>query len=439
MPSHPWRLVALTLLAGLLSTRAATAITDGSELSPDSIRAVLRTVARHQLERFGPVHDGDYTSVASLAAAEAARPATGIAWNYPWGVTLYGVLRSTDATGDNSMLQWALEHNRVVARDYAWFEQVHQKVGNEAWQEFLRHNRKIPIGALLRLGNLDSCGSMGAEFMEGILRRPADAIPEQRAVGEAIADWIEHRQDRLPDGTLWRHASRDQNGDWPAGTIWADDLYMSCPFLVRWSEYTHDPRPLTDAAHQVLQMAARLQDKDGVWFHGYSVPLKEHSPYKWGRANGWAMVAAAEVLSAMPEDHPDRAALLDEFRRHVAGVIKLQAPSGMWRQVLDHPELWEETSCTAMFAYAIARGVNRGWLPASDLTAARKAFAALCAKEITPEGAVNGTCEGTNIGTTLAFYQDRKQPSDDLHGRGVVLLAGTELLNPPVDRSNAAR
>jgi unsaturated rhamnogalacturonyl hydrolase len=84
-----------------------------------------------------------------------------------------------------------------------------------------------------------------------------------------------------------------------------------------------------------------------------------------------------------------------------------------------------------MFAYSIARGVNRGWLPASDMAVARKAFAGICAGYITPEGVVNGTCEGTNIGLDVEFYANRKRPSDDLHGRGVVLLAGTEILNPP--------
>ena len=49
----------------------------------------------------------------------------------------------------------------------------------------------------------------------------------------------------------------------------------------------------------------------------------------------------------------------------------VQAPDGMWRQVLDQPDLWEETSCTAMFAYGIARAVNRGWIDASYLEVAR--------------------------------------------------------------------
>ena len=134
-----------------------------------------------------------------------------------------------------------------------------------------------------------------------------------------------------------------------------------------------------------------------------------------------------ETLSALPENDPLRPPLLDILRRQIEGLKKVQAPDGMWRQVLDQPSLWEETSCTAMFSYGIARAVNRGWIEATNLVVARRAFAGI-ANRVTPEGVINGTCVGTGIGRTLDFYLKRPQPVDDYHGRGVVLLAGTELL-----------
>jgi rhamnogalacturonyl hydrolase YesR len=115
------------------------------------------------------------------------------------------------------------------------------------------------------------------------------------------------------------------------------------------------------------------------------------------------------------------------LRKQLDGLKKVQAPDGMWRQVLDKPELWEETSCTAMFAYGIARAVNRGWIDASNMAVARQAFAGI-SKNVTPDGVVNGTCVGTGIGESLDFYIKRKQPVDDPHGRGPVMLAGTEIL-----------
>ncbi len=485
-------LLALALLAPSLGRAqnppAATPV-DLSGKSDASILNVLRVVARHQIQ---PLKDGDYTPVETAEARDAARQPQGIQWNYPWGVTLYGVLRSTDATGDTEARDFVLEHNRIVARYYAWLSATNAKVGipadlrpmvpgqpppmrgpgngqqrgpgqgGPAGQAQVAPGQGAPGGqgqfapgqggpgqggpgamrgpggmrsrnairGLMVLGNLDNCGAMGVELLEGALRYPDTVTAEEKVVLERVADWIANKQERLPDGTHWRPFNRDDMRQWPAGTVWADDLYMGSPYLVRWAQFTQDGKYLTDAAHQVINMAARLQDTDGMWFHAYSEPKKEHSPCKWGRANGWIMVTEVEILSAMPENHPDRDRLLDIYRKHVAGVKSVQADSGMWRQVLNEKDLWEETSCTAMFAYAIARGVNRGWLPASDMAVARKAFAGICAKAITPEGAVNGTCAGTGIGLNVEFYQRRPRPDDDMHGRGVVLLAGTEILNP---------
>jgi rhamnogalacturonyl hydrolase YesR len=383
-----------------------------------AIKDVITRVARHQIR---PLKDGDYPAVegdAPLKVAEAAKQPEGITWAYPWGVTLYGVLRATDATGDKEAESFVLAHNQIAARDYAWLEKVRDKAGES--EETKAFVKKTKVRGLLNLGNLDSCGAMGNQLLEGILRHRDQETAEQKAAVERIADWIVNKQDRLPDGTLWRSKSME-------GTIWIDDLYMAGPFLVRYSKYTGDSKYLDDASRQIINMAARLQDTDGVWYHAYFENKKQRSPFKWGRANGWAMVATVEVLSEMPENHPDRNKLLGILYRQIAGIERLQAPSGMWRQVLDHPELWEETSATAMFAYSIARAVNRGWIEPAHLAVARRAFSGI-SHYVTPEGVVKGTCQGTNIGMDLAYYANRPRPDDDLHGRGVVLLAGAELL-----------
>jgi len=80
-----------------------------------------------------------------------------------------------------------------------------------------------------------------------------------------------------------------------------------------------------------------------------------------------------------------------------------------------------------MFAYGIARAVNRGWIDPTNMEVARKAFAGI-AKNVTEDGKVGGTCSGTNIGGTLEFYMNRPHPEDDPHGHGPTLLAGTEIL-----------
>lgn len=384
-------------------------------ITDDQIRDVLNRIAKHQMHDHA-LADGQYSAVTNIDQAKAAKAPQGITWSYPWGVALYGIIRSSDATGDKDADAYVVQHDQICARYYEWLDGLEKQFGADG-KTFARTAK---IKNLINLGNLDSCGAMGNQFLEMMERHPDQVNQAEKDVAARIADWILNKQDRLPDGTLWRAKTT-------GGTVWPDDLYMGCPFIIRWSKLTGDKKLLDDAASQVIHQAEMEQDSDGIFFHGYKVSEKKHSPFKWGRGNGWVTVATVEILSALPEDHPARAKLIAILKKQVDGLKPLQAPDGMWRQVLDHPELWEETSCTAMFAYGIARAVNRGWLDASYLPMARKAFAGLT-KNVTADGVINETCEGTNIGQTLQYYVERGRPSDDHHGPGPVLLAGTELL-----------
>jgi unsaturated rhamnogalacturonyl hydrolase len=395
------------------SPASVTVSEDSGGITDAEIRDVVERVARHQLH---PLADGEYPTVTNLDQAKAAKAPEGIAWNYPQGVMLYGMECSTDVTGDRGVDKFVVEHNLICARYYGWLAGLEKQFGSEG-RNFARTTK---IRSLISLGNLDSCGAMGNEMLESMIRHPDQVTPGEKAVVERIADWVVNKQDRLPDGTLWRSKVM-------GGTVWPDDLYMGGVFLVRWGIYTHDQEHIDDAASNIIHQAALEQDSDGLWFHGYFETNHMHAPFKWGRGNGWVTVTLVETLSAMPENDPLRPQLLDILRKQIDGLKKVQAPDGMWRQVLDKPELWEETSCTAMFAYGIARAVNRGWIDASNMEVARHAFAGI-AKNLTKDGEVLETCHGTNIGKTLEFYINRPHDGDDPHGHGPVLLAGTEIL-----------
>jgi len=411
-------LPALLLLINGCATHPASLTgspTASGGITDAEIRDVVARVAKHQIH---PLADGDYAAVKSIEEAKAAKPPEGISWNYPWGVTLFGMLRSSDVTGDQAAKEFAIEHNLICARYYAWLAGLKNSVTNSSGLAPFTRNSKIK--GLMTLGNLDSCGAMGNAILEGMIRLPKQVTPEEKVVVARIADWVAKRQERLPDGTMWRSNSMK-------GTLWPDDLYMGAVFLVRWGIYNHEPKFIEDAANNIIHQAALEQDADGLWFHGYFLNDKQHAPFKWGRGNGWVTVALVETIAALPQKSPLHPKLLAILKSQIEGLKKVQAPDGRWRQVLDQPELWEETSCTAMFAYGIASAVNHGWIDASNMTVARKAFAGI-AKNVTADGGVNGTCQGTNIGMDLEYYLQRPRPDDDLHGRGPVLLAGTEIL-----------
>lgn len=375
---------------------------------------VLGAVAPRQLTTLS---EGTY-SVDSWDAVRARTAPRGVAWNYPWGVTLYGLLRASQVTGDASYAGFVTRHNEIVAREYAHMLDVNARFGEAHRRDVDDVLRRAPVLGALVLGSLDNCGAMSSQILEGASAAGASLTSEQRTMMTAVGDYISTRQSRLPDGAFWRP-------EW-AQTLWIDDLFMSCPFLVRWARQTGERRYLDDAARQVIAFASRQQDRDGVWFHASFVGADRVAPFKWGRANGWAMVATVEVLSAMPDDHPDRARVLDILRRHVEGVSRLQAPSGRWHQVLDRAELWEETSCTAMFTYSIARAVSRGWISRDNLSIALRGMRGL-GERVSADGSIADVCEGTVIGGDVNYYATRAHPLNDVHGPGPVLLAAAEV------------
>ena len=420
MRTAPFKIVP-SLLAGFLFLDGAGELS-GQTISDVAVSNVIVTVANHWQRTLA---DGSYPAATTLSQAQSATEPAGIEWDYPWGVNLYGQLRVKDATGNTNAENFALNHNLICARYYAWLVSLTNTLTSTTPLPKFQTTNAV-LGTFFVLGKLDYCGSMTSQLLEGALRHGGGPTLPQLQMAMVTANYISTGQSRLPDGTLYRPT--DQNA------IWADDLFMSCPFLVRWYQYTGNMNFLDDAAQQVMNFAGYLQDTNGIWFHGYYVGTHSVNGIKWGRANGWAMVATAEILSVMPTNHPARTNLLAILRRHIAGIESVQAPDGRWHQVLDHPEVWEETSCSAMFACSIARAVNRGWIDPTNMAVARRAFAAIAQMEVSASGAISNICPGTSLSTSLPYYTNKislPPSTDDPHGPGPVMLAGAELLLAP--------
>jgi unsaturated rhamnogalacturonyl hydrolase len=135
-----------------------------------------------------------------------------------------------------------------------------------------------------------------------------------------------------------------------------------------------------------------------------------------------------ELLREMPESHPLRPRILAGYRKMMVTLLQHQSPQGMWRQLIDRPESWPETSGTGMFSFAFITGVRRGWLDAATYgPAARKGWLALVAS-IDAEGGVRDVCVGTPAGNDLQYYLDRPRTTGDLHGQAPVLWCAAALL-----------
>ena len=139
-------------------------------------------------------------------------------------------------------------------------------------------------------------------------------------------------------------------------------------------------------------------------------------------------VGMTEMLRSLPPEHPRRAAILAAYREMMQSLLRYQTEEGTWRQLIDHPEAWPETSSSGMFAFAIITGVKGKWLDAKTYgSAARKAWLGLV-KYIDANGDIRNVCEGTNKKNDLQYYLNRKRITGDLHGEAPVLWSATALL-----------
>lgn len=275
-----------------------------------------------------------------------------------------------------------------------------------------------PFGQYFFMEELDDCGAMGAAVIEVQRRTPEKRY---RAYIERAAEHITKRQARLKDGTLVRSFPHK----W---TLWADDLYMSVVFLSRMGEMTGVRRFYDDAARQVVNFHRLLFDTSrGLMHHCRYSDVGRPGVAFWGRANGWAMLAQVDLLDRLPAGHPMRARLLELLRRHILGVAQYQGSEGLWHQLIDKSDSFLETSCTAMFSYAIARAVNKGYIEPRYGTIAQQGWKGVLSR-VRPDGQVEGVCAGTGVSDDLVFYYNRPTPLNDAHGIGAIILAGAEIL-----------
>jgi rhamnogalacturonyl hydrolase YesR len=203
---------------------------------------------------------------------------------------------------------------------------------------------------------------------------------------------------------------------------WIDDMFMITAVQTQAYRATGDRKYLDRTAAAMAAYLDRLQQPNGLFFHA------PDSPFFWSRGNGWMAAGAAELLRSLPADHPRRPRILEGYRSMMASLLKMQGADGLWRQLLDHPEAWPETSGTGMFAFAMVTGVRHGWLDESTYApAARKAWLGLLT-HIDAGGNIGNVCAGTNKGASVQYYLDRPRNTGDLHGQAPVLWTASALL-----------
>ncbi len=204
--------------------------------------------------------------------------------------------------------------------------------------------------------------------------------------------------------------------------FWIDDMFMITAVQLQAYRATGNAKYLDCAALEMISYLDKLQQPNGLFYHAPDVP------FFWGRGDGWVAAGMAEMLRSLPQNHPRRARIMEGYRKMMASLLTFQDENGMWHQLIDHPEAWPETSCTAMFTFAMITGVKNGWLDKKKYgRAARKGWLGLITY-LDPNGDVREVCVGTGKQNSLQYYLDRPRITGNLHGQAPVLWCASALL-----------
>lgn len=332
--------------------------------------------------------------------------------SYEWGVTYSAMLAAAEATGDQAYMDYVINRFNFLAEVAPYFRALHETHGKIDPQ----------MRQILDPHALDDAGAVCAAMVKAQLKDPS--LPVTPLI-ENYINYIMNGEYRLADGTFARTRPF-------RNTVWLDDMFMGIPPVAWYSVIAGDEqsRYQAEAVRQVLQFAERMWvPEKNLFRHGWVESMEDHPSFHWGRANGWAILTMCEVLDVLPEDYPKRNEIMTLYRKHVRGLAALQSGEGFWHQLLDRNDSYLETSATAIYAYCIAHGINKGWLDAMTYGPVAMLAWHAVTTQIDEQGQVGGTCVGTGMAFDPAFYYYRPVHKMAAHGYGPVIWAGAEIIN----------
>ncbi|MYA60305.1 MAG: hypothetical protein F4X40_07100 [Chloroflexi bacterium] len=201
-----------------------------------------------------------------------------------------------------------------------------------------------------------------------------------------------------------------------------EDMFFAGTVLQRATHSTGNARYVQLSGEFVLECADRLLQSNGLYWHCLS------SPFFWGRGNGFAALGFAESLVRC--EGGLRTKLIDRHVEHLVGLREHQDDqSGMWRQVVDRPDSYTESSSTCMIGISIALGIRHGWLSADEWGEILARAWAGVSDGIDEQGGVSRVCVGTGPLDNLNDYLIRDSVTGlDDRGGAMALWFAVEMV-----------
>lgn len=317
-------------------------------------------------------------------------------WEWTHGIGLYGIWHYYQVTGDAKYLQ--------IIED--WF-----------------HNRFDSGGTTKNINTMAAFLTLAYVYEQ---TGNTTYFPWLDSWGE----WAYHDLKRTKFGGMQHITYLEENDQ----QLWDDTLMMTVLPLAKIGMVLGRPHYVKEAKYQFLLHLQYLFDtKTGLFFHGWTFNDGGHNfaSARWARGNSWLTIVIPEFLELLDlaSDDPFHIHLKSTLTAQCEALKTLQAPSGLWRTLLDHPEedgSYVESSATAGFAFGLLKGHRKRYIQPDYREVAFKAVQGVL-KNISSDGQLLNTSFGTGMGSDLEFY--KKIPITPMpYGQAMAILALVEVL-----------
>jgi len=222
-----------------------------------------------------------------------------------------------------------------------------------------------------------------------------------------------------------------------------DNLMMSagflqgyCTFMSRAGFLTGNVKFFEECTRQFeLSRQLHRDPSTGLWTEGKIQGFGNLlNPMSFtSRAQGWILRGLADSIDWLPEDSIYLSRLKTIFIELCKGLSMYQDIRGMWHQLTDHEEAYQETSGTALIVHNLYKGFHRDWLDRNPyLTIAEKAIMALIGF-IREDGSVLNTGQvPSDVNKIRDYFHTPSVPGDPWSiGPALMACAGPWLAREP--------
>ncbi|MEE9432350.1 MAG: glycoside hydrolase family 88 protein [Melioribacteraceae bacterium] len=304
------------------------------------------------------------------------------------------------------MVEWA-----KMADDSSYFEYLEDK-GNQ-----LRWARKMRTNPYSRYNADDyATGQMFVEMFR-IYGNEKMIKPTERYFNFILA----HPSKRSLN--FIRKETSDPHERWS----WCDALFMAPTVWAKMANELNRKDYLNFMHEEYLATYNYLYDKvEHLFYRDDNYFTKVEANGKkifWGRGNGWVIGGLPTILEEVPSNWEGKIFYETLFKEMATKIASLQDGDGYWHASLLDPESYPnpETSSSAFFTYALAWGINNGYLSKEEFqSVVNKGWEALV-KAVYPDG---------KLGWVQPIGHDPKKVTEEMtevYGVGAFLLAGTEI------------